>query len=80
MIDEIKKQLILDYRQTFGVDAGKRVYDHLAEVNFYTAQFGQMMACSPQQVAFELGRREAFIEIKRMIEANPDQELQENTE
>ena len=80
MIDEIKKQLVLDYQETFLSDAGKRVYDHLAGVNFYNAPFGPVMACSPQQVAFELGKREAFIQIRDMLNANPDQELQENTE
>ena len=80
MIDEVKKQLVLNYQRTFLSDAGKRVYDHLAEVNYYNATFGQMMACSPQQVAFELGKREAFIQIRDMLNANPDQELQESTE
>ncbi len=80
MIDEVKKQLILDYQETFLSEAGKRVYDHLANVNFYNAQFGQMMALSSQQVAFELGKREAFISIRDMLNANPDQELQESAD
>ncbi|KKK80286.1 hypothetical protein LCGC14_2825020 [marine sediment metagenome] len=80
MIDEAKKQLIEDYQKTFLSDHGKRVYDHLAEVNFYNAPFCTVMACTPQQVAFELGKREAFIQIRDILNTNPDQELQENTD
>lgn len=80
MIDEVRKQLVLDYQQTFGADAGQRVYDHLAEMLYYNASFIPVMVGTPQQVAFELGKREAFIEIKRMIEADPDKELQESAD
>ena len=80
MIDEKRKQLILDYRTAFGTDAGQRVYYHLSQVNFYSASFVTVMAGSPQQIAFELGKREAFIQIMEMMKADPDRELQEVAE
>lgn len=81
MIDEIRKQLILDYQQTFGTDAGKRVLDDLQTRFNFRCSFASIVQCGlPEHTALELGKREAFLYILDKIEADPSQELQESAE
>lgn len=79
-VDEKRKQLIIDYQTVFGTEAGKRVYDHLLQSNYYDASFILVMTGTPEQVSFELGRREAFIQIMKMMKADPNRELPETAE
>ncbi len=73
MIDEAKKQLVLDYQQLAGIDWGKRILSDLKS-RFDVRIIPQGM---PDCTAFEVGKRETYLYIMDKIEADPNQELQE---
>ena len=80
MIDEAKRQLILDYQSTYGTDSGKRVYEHLSQIFNFESEFDSAVCTGNMyKVALEIGKREAFLKIRNIMKADPDQELQENT-
>lgn len=81
MIDEAKKQLVLDYQEVFGTDAGQRVLNDLAvHLNFNSSFAVAVQSGLPMHVGSELGKREGFLYIKDKIEADPNIELQEVAE
>jgi len=74
-MEDGRKQLILDYQEIFGSDAGKRVWDDLTtRLNFRSRIIPMGM---PDATAFELGKREAFLYILDKIDADPNEEVQE---
>lgn len=76
MVDERLKQLILDYQEWNGTDAGKRVLSDLKS-RFDIRIIPQGM---PDCTAFENGKRDVYLYIRDKIEADPNQELQEAEE
>lgn len=76
-MDEKTKQLILDYQNIFSGDAGKRVKDDLAERFHYNAIFELIIKTGPpEQTAFELGKRDAYLYILDKLTADPNEEQQ----
>ena len=73
MIDEARKQLVLDYQHLNRVDWGKRILSDLKS-RFDVRIIPQGM---PDCTAFEVGKREAYLYIIDKIEADPEQEMQE---
>lgn len=80
-MNEKQKQLILDYQEVFGTDAGKRVRSDL-ETRFYFKDSFEAVIQSgvPEYAALQLGKREAYLYIIDKIEADPNQEIQEVAE
>lgn len=82
-MDDNQKQLVLDYQTLFiGTgDVGKRVQDDMAERFNYNARFEVIVKTGPpEQTAFELGRREAYLYILDKITADPNADVQEVAE
>jgi len=65
-----RQQLVMDYRQVFGSEAGRRVLgDILQSVGVMQTSFGPDGAAA---VAFREGRRRVGLEIIQTINVNPD--------
>jgi hypothetical protein len=80
-MDENTKQLILDYQEVFGSEAGQRVYSNLAEVWNYNASFAVAVSSgNSDNVMMELGKREAYLHIMSMMMADPNAVVQETYE
>ena len=78
-MDENVKQLILDYQEIFGSEAGQRVHCDLSEKLNYDASFAVAISSgNSDNVLMELGKREAFLYIMDMIKADPNAQVQEN--
>ena len=76
MIDEGRKQLIEDYQEAFTTDAGKRVLDDLN-----TRMDGRIVPQGmPDCTGFELGKRDCYLYIVDKLNADPNADLQENTD
>lgn len=82
-MDENQRQLVLDYQTLFlGTgDVGKRVQDDMAERFNFNARFELIVKTGPpEQAAFELGKREAYLYILDKIMADPNAVVQEMAE
>lgn len=73
--EERRKQLIIDYKITFGSEAGKRVYEDLKQFCLYDEPC--FVQGSPDGTAFNLGIRNVVLRINAMKKADPDKKLQE---
>lgn len=69
------KQLILDYQEVFGSAAGRRVLDKIRTVSYYDSDI--FRPGKPDETVFRLGMREVFWEIIKMINADPNAEVQD---
>ena len=67
--DQIR-QLLIDYRATFGSEAGKRVLQDIAGVCFTRRQ--TYVVERPLDTAFNSGIRDVILYIMRMLEADLD--------
>ncbi len=77
-MNEVQKQLVLDYQEIFGLDAGKRVLNDLAtRLNYSTRIIPQGI---PGLIEFEVGKREGYLYILDKIKIDLSQEVQEVTE
>lgn len=77
MTDE-QKQLVIDYQTVFDTEFGKRVYEDLTKWSGYNDRI--IPQGVPDMTAFELGRRDMFLHIKDKLDANPDDEVQTESE
>lgn len=80
-MDENKKQLILDYQEVFGTDAGRRVLNDLENRFYFKGSFEAVVqAGASEYTALQLGKREAYLYIIDKIEADPNAVVQEEAE
>ena len=76
LIDENTRQLVLDYQEVFGTDAGKRVLNDLdSRMNGRIIPQGM-----PDCTAFEVGKRDAYLYIIDKVLADPNMEMPEEAE
>jgi len=69
------KQLLIDYRVTFNSEAGKKVLTDLEK--FCNYNHPCFVRGEADTTAFSLGMRNVFLRIKKFLEADLDEKLQE---
>jgi hypothetical protein len=75
--EEIRKQVIIDWSMTFGTEHGKRVLADLSEIcneNRSSYQIGDAY-----HTTYLVDMRTMMIEVRRMLNRNPNNELELNT-
>ncbi len=72
-MDEMTRQLVLDYQEIFKTAAGKRVGADMATRFHFNERFGGVIIGErPEYTAFLLGKREAYLYILDKLNADPD--------
>lgn len=71
MKDRDEKQTIIDYQQTFGTEAGKRVLAKLRSHSKIDGYLNLMRDFTPIQVAFAEGQRSMMMHIYAQLRKDP---------
>jgi len=77
--DQEAKQLIMDYRFTFGSDEGKRVLadiERLAKFNLSIVPLDQQGRIDPMAVMRNEGQRSVLVHIYRKLKQDPNEKKQ----
>lgn len=72
-----EKQTIIDFQQTFGTEAGKRVVSHLRSYSKIDGYLNLMRNATPIQVAFAEGQRSMMMHIYTKLGKDPYEVKQE---
>ena len=76
-----QKQEILDMQECFGTPAGQRVLAILQTRFHFTESFAMVVQSGiPEYTGMMLGKREAMLYILDKLNADPNVEVQENTQ
>jgi len=79
-MDDVQKQLLIDYQMTFGSDHGMRVLEDLQKWSGYDDRIIPVGIDGLVGAISDLGRRDMFLHIKDKLETRPDKEIQETAE
>ena len=74
--NQTERSLVLDYKQTYGTDSGKRVLNHMKKMamfDFVDVPLDNMGRIDPFEVVRQLGLRSAIIEIEIMLKRDPNE-------
>lgn len=71
MKDRDEKQTIIDFQQTFGTEAGKRVLANLRRNSKIDGYLNLMKDFTPIQVAFAEGQRSMMMHIYAQLRKDP---------
>jgi hypothetical protein len=74
--DEKARSLALDYKQTYGTDSGKRVYEHMKRMtnfNIGVVPLDNNGKIDPYEVMRQEGMRSVIIGIETMLNKDPDE-------
>ena len=66
-MDEAIKSVIIDYKQTFGTDQGRRVFKDLMSAGFLDQD---LFNDDQRKEAYNVGRNSLALRIKRFVEAD----------
>jgi hypothetical protein len=66
-----EKQTIIDFQQTFGTEAGKRVLENLRTNSKIDGYLNVMRDITPTQIAFAEGQRSMMMHIYAQLKKDP---------